>query len=465
MAATTPLCILDQDRKTGDLVSAFLTYKGYAATILESGDGFFDTPLPSGALILLADLKSLKLASPEPFRRLWQGDPRLVLIVYSDPAGLKGVPQDERALSLSKPLNLDELESLVQRAVEYQKSQGHIPLQPQELYPHFFCSSIIGKSRQMMELFETIQKVAESNSTVLLHGESGTGKELAARAIHQLSGRSNRSFVPVNCAAIPVDLLESELFGHVKGSFTGAYSNRKGRFELADKGTLFLDEIGDMQGVLQSKLLRVLQSREFEPVGSTRSQKVDVRIVAASNKNLEELVANGSFREDLFYRLSVIPIVIPPLRERREDIPLLISHFQASYSQDRHRHVKGFSKDALDLLCDYDWPGNVRELENLVERMITMKDSGFITVDDLPEKYLTSSSAVKPPVVRQHFSPVQVQLSEAGVCLNSLVEAFENSLILQALELTGGNKKEAAALLNLKRTTLIEKIKKRNLQG
>jgi transcriptional regulator with PAS, ATPase and Fis domain len=228
---------------------------------------------------------------------------------------------------------------------------------------------------------------------------------------------------------------------------------------MADKGTLFLDEIGDMKAALQVKLLRVLQTREFEPVGSTKSQKVDVRIIAATNKNLEEMVASKDFREDLFYRLSVIPICIPPLRERRDDIPLLIHNFLTVFNADRRYSVKGFSREALDILCNYDWPGNVRELENLVERLVILKNSGFITPDDLPEKYLSGNALrFQTPILPD----VEVFPPE-GICLNSAVDLFENRLILQALARTGGNKKEAAALLNLKRTTLIEKLKKKNL--
>jgi transcriptional regulator with PAS, ATPase and Fis domain len=227
---------------------------------------------------------------------------------------------------------------------------------------------------------------------------------------------------------------------------------------MADKGTLFLDEIGDMKANLQVKILRVLQNREFEPVGSTRSQKVDVRIIAATNKNLEELVASKDFREDLYYRLSVIPITIPPLRDRRDDIPLLIHNFLSHFNSDKRHAVKGFSRETLGILCAYDWPGNVRELENLVERLVILKDSGFITPDDLPDKYLSGHVQMQVPEL-----PTSEELPEGGVCLNSMVDEFENRLILQALARTGGNKKEAATLLNLKRTTLIEKLKKKNL--
>jgi DNA-binding NtrC family response regulator len=455
--------IIDGDRKTRDLVSAFLTYKGYDATAFDGDIDNFDTTKASVHRILIAEIDALFLRSAGALQQLWLTNPELVVIVYGQPDAAKALPHDERLIFLPKPLILDELESVVMRALEYQALKVRDPDQAEDEYPHFLCSTIIGRSRKMLNLFEMIEKVAESSATVLIQGESGTGKELAARAIHQLSSRNNKNFVPVNCAAIPDDLLESELFGHVKGSFTGAYANRIGRFEMADKGTLFLDEIGDMKATLQVKLLRVLQSKEFEPVGSTRSQKVDARIIAASNKNLDEQVATRDFREDLYYRLSVIPITIPPLRDRREDIPLLINHFQGQFSRDRRRLVKGFSRDALEMLCNYDWPGNVRELENLVERMITMKESGFITVDDLPEKYLAPRTPVRSSS-SAGASGEEQDLPPEGICLNSAVDVFENNLILQALQRSNGNKKEAASLLNLKRTTLIEKLKKKNLQ-
>jgi DNA-binding NtrC family response regulator len=464
MTDRNSLCVLDGDSKTRDLVSAFLTYKGYDTTLLDKHANVFDTFSAASHPVLIAEIESLVSYSKEMLQQIWQVDPKLVVIVYGQPDAARTLPHDERLIFLPQPLNLDELENVVVRALEYQALKVRVPAQPVDEYPHFLCSTIIGRSRQMFNLFEMIEKVAESSATVLIQGESGTGKELAARAIHQLSNRSGKNFVPVNCAAIPDDLLESELFGHVKGSFTGAYANRIGRFEMADKGTLFLDEIGDMKAALQVKLLRVLQAKEFEPVGSTRSQKADVRIIAASNKNLDELVVSRDFREDLYYRLSVIPITIPPLRERHEDIPLLINHFQAQFNRDRRRLVKGFSREALEMLCNYDWPGNVRELENLVERMVTMKESGFITVDDLPEKYLTSRSTVSLSAAHAVSYHADQDLPSEGICLNSAVDVFENRLIIQALQRTGGNKKEAAALLNLKRTTLIEKLKKKNLQ-
>lgn len=453
------ILIADSDRKSRDLVSAFLTYQGYAVIQHENNTTIFDTIRDQQVGIVIAELSQLHSKTPDFMERARKIVPHLVLIGYGGKDEKLPHPHSEESFFfLPQPLNLDELESLVMRANEYQAMRIFDTGGDAVSHPHVLCSTIIGQSAPMRALFDMIEKVAESSATVLIQGESGTGKELAARAIHQLSDRSPRNFVPVNCAAIPDDLLESELFGHVKGSFTGAYANRAGRFEMADKGTLFLDEIGDMRPNLQVKLLRVLQSREFEPVGSNKSQKVDVRIIAATNKNLEQLVVSRDFREDLYYRLSVIPITIPPLRERREDIPLLIHNFLSRFNSDRKHAVKGFSRDALDILCNYNWPGNVRELENLVERVVILKDSGFITTDDLPEKYLTGR--VQVPVAEL---TVKDELPEQGICLNSAVDSFENNLIMQALARTKGNKKEAASLLNLKRTTLIEKLKKKNL--
>jgi len=457
MRAAAKILIVDRDRKSRDLVSAFLTYQGYDVIHNEDDALIFDTIRDQRVAVIIAELTHLHTIVPDFIEQAKTLSPAPILIGY-DCTGdeLPHPPHTDSFYVLPHPLNLDELESLVMRAAE---SQAMLMQETADdgRRPHKL-SSMIGKSAPMQVLFDLIVKISESTATVLIQGESGTGKELAARAIHQLSGRSDKNFVPVNCAAIPDDLLESELFGHVKGSFTGAYANRAGRFEMADKGTLFLDEIGDMKPSLQVKILRALQSKEVEPVGSSKAQKVDVRIIAATNKDLEQLVASRDFREDLYYRLSVIPITIPPLRERREDIPLLIHSFLIRFNSDRKHAVKGFSREALDILSNYGWPGNVRELENLVERMVILKDSGLITPDDLPEKYFVSKAQAPA-------TPLQVTdgLPAGGICLNSAVDAFENNLIQQALARTKGNKKEAASLLNLKRTTLIEKLKKKNL--
>ena len=316
--------------------------------------------------------------------------------------------------------------------------------------------SLIGESKPMLAIYELIEKIADSDTTVLIQGESGTGKELVARAIHDLSNRRSQSYVPVNCAAIPDDLMESELFGHIKGAFTGAISNRTGRFEMADRGTLFLDEIGDMKLHMQVKLLRILQNRELEVVGASRSKKIDVRIIAATNQNLEKCVEEKKFREDLYYRLSVIPVFIPPLRERSDDIPLLLNNFREKFNKEKRRNVIGFDDETMGILCNFNWPGNVRELENFVERQVIIKGHGMVTLHDLPAKYLgkTTTAAQEPMIL----------LSDC-IDFNRVMNQLENRLIEQALAKSGGNKREAAALLNIKRTTFIEKLRKKKMVG
>ncbi|WP_273868639.1 sigma-54-dependent transcriptional regulator [Halobacteriovorax sp. GB3] len=322
-----------------------------------------------------------------------------------------------------------------------------------------FCG-MIGRSRVMREVFERIQKVAASDSTVLINGPSGTGKELVANAIHTLSLRKNNGNVSVNCGAIPGELLESELFGHEKGSFTGAISARKGRFEIADKGTIFLDEIGDMPLLLQVKLLRVLQNRTIERVGSTTSTAIDVRIITATHRNLEQAVMDGNFREDLYYRLNVIPIKIPALSERREDIPLLISYFLSRFVSADGRNSIEFDDEALELLLTYDWPGNVRELENLMERLVILKGGSLVRASDLPKKFLAHSSKTFAYYETENF----ISLPEQGIDLKKMLSEIEDSLITQALEKTSGNKNRASKLLSMNRTTLIEKMKKKGIQ-
>lgn len=315
----------------------------------------------------------------------------------------------------------------------------------------------------MHRVFSLIGKVAKTHSTVLVLGESGTGKELVARAIHKLSGRTGK-LVPVNCGAIPEDILESELFGHEKGAFTGAVSSKIGRFQLADNGTIFLDEIGEMSPKLQVKLLRVLQERVVEPVGSTRSMEVNVRVIAATNKDLREEVRAGRFREDLYYRLQVVPVELPPLRAREDDIALLSKYFLERAAAQAGFSALRISADAMDRLKQYSWPGNVRELENLMERVAILADGTELKCSDLPE-YLNAHTPGRAPLA---FNSNALQgsmqtIPEDGLDFNKMVDNFENRLIGLALEKTGGNKKAAAKLLRLNRTTLVEKIKKKGL--
>jgi len=358
---------------------------------------------------------------------------------------------------ITKPFNMEELLSLTEKALTHKKLQQENQQLRTELHKKYQFDQIIGKSEGINAVLSLVERVSDSDSTVLVTGESGTGKELIARAVHYNSNRAGQPFVAINCGAIPSELLESELFGHVKGAFTGAIANRIGRFEMADGGTIFLDEIGDLEPALQVKLLRVLQERSFEPVGSTKTIQANVRVITATNKNLEDQVAAGRFREDLFYRLNVIPIAIPALRERRTDIPLLFSHFMEQFNRTKGRKLSGVAADAMECLSNYGWPGNIRELENLVERLAILKGHGQIEINDLPAKYrsLPANNSSQTNVF---------ELPDEGLDFNTAVDQFENNLILRALEKTGWNRNQAALLLRLNRTTLVEKIKKKALR-
>ena len=305
----------------------------------------------------------------------------------------------------------------------------------------------------MEKILSICQRVAATDSTVLIMGESGTGKELIARYVHTNSRRAANPFIAVNCGAIPPDLLESEMFGHERGAFTGAVGSRMGLFQLANGGTIFLDEITEMGANLQVKLLRVLQEREIRPVGADRTIKIDVRVIAATNRDLTTEVEKGRFREDLFYRLQVIPIVIPPLRERRSDIPLLVQHFLEKHNAQRPSQPTRIGDDAMVHLWEYDWPGNVRELENLIERMVVLSDDGAIRVENLPPNIRSFISDKKIP---------RPTLTDEGIDLNQAVEEFEYRLIDEALRRTKGNKQAAARLLGLKRTTLVAKLRRKS---
>ncbi len=310
---------------------------------------------------------------------------------------------------------------------------------------------MIGQHPVLERVRSLIRKIAATDATVLVEGESGTGKEVVARMLHAGSSRAQHPFVAVNCGAIPAELLESEMFGHERGAFTGALGSRPGLFQLAHRGTIFLDEIGEMSAGLQVKLLRVLQEREVRPVGSDRSVKVDVRIIAATNKDLQAEVASGRFREDLYYRLNVVPVTLPPLRERRSDIPLLVEHFLAKHV-DRHRHTAlSITDDAMVRLWEHSWPGNVRELENLIERVVILAENEAVEVSDLPASLRARRSPSNAPTLK---------IEEWGGDLHTVVKNFELGLIADAMSRTGGNKRAAAVLLGVNRTTLIDKLRR-----
>jgi len=353
---------------------------------------------------------------------------------------------------LTKPFKLVELPVMVRKGLKERHLRFENQYLRKQLDERYGFDNIIGTGRGMKRIFELVETIAGLTSTVLIQGETGTGKELIAKAIHFNSQRKDQKMVSINCGAIPENLLESELFGHVKGAFTGAVQTRIGRFEQANGGTIFLDEIGNMPLALQVKLLRVLQEREFERVGGNSTVKVDVRIIAATSSNLEQTVKDGTFREDLYYRLNVIPIDLPPLRERREDIPLLVQRFIEHFCETHKLDLKTISPHVLKVLMAYDWPGNVRQLENIVERMVALTaNRPAILPADLPGEIQNRDSL--------NFVPL-IEIPEGGISFQDVVTDMERELIVQSLRKTNGNKKLAAKLLNLKRTTLIEKIKR-----
>jgi len=353
---------------------------------------------------------------------------------------------------LQKPFQLDELVMRVQKGLQERKLESENNLLRSELHEKYQSSSLVGSSHTMQQIYRMATLVADKTSTILITGETGTGKELVARAIHYGGPRKNQPMVCVNCGAIPSSLLEDELFGHVKGAFTGAHQHRIGRFEQANHGTLFLDEVGNMPPDLQVKLLRVLQEREFQKVGGTNPIKVEVRIIAATNVDLQERVKKGEFRDDLYYRLNVIPILIPPLRQRREDIPLLVSHFVKKFCVEQHQPLKQVSHAAMKQLVTFDWPGNVRQIENAVEMAVALSgDRPLLDLADFP---------AVGSVGTDEFDLQMIRIPEDGIDFNTVVSDLERKLILCSLEVTGHNKKKAASLLRLKRTTFVEKFKR-----
>jgi DNA-binding NtrC family response regulator len=382
--------------------------------------------------------------------------PEIIAIVITGYGGVREAVEVTRRGAegfITKPFQFEELRHELTTAIERRRLRAENAYLRAQLRDRYRIDGMIGRTPVMMKLFELLETVAATSSTVLITGETGTGKELAARGIHDASPRRGQRFVAINCSAIPETLLEAELFGHVRGAFTGAVANRQGRIEQANRGTLFLDEVGTMSPALQAKLLRVLQAREFERVGDSQTVRVDVRVIAATNSDLSRMVEQGAFREDLYYRLNVIPVRLPSLRERRADIPLLAQHFLDRFSAgDQARGKVTLSQEAQQSLMAFDWPGNVRQLENAVERAFALSPGrAQIEVGDLPEEIRRSA----PPARMDDEA-----LPETGVMLDAELARYELARIRQALDRTNGNKRRAAELLGLKRTTLIEKLKR-----
>jgi DNA-binding NtrC family response regulator len=451
------ILIVDDDREILEVIAEILRQAGYDVDQAEDGrvairrieDDFYD--------LVITDLNLPKVDGMKVLQYVVDQSPDTMCIILTGYGTIKSSVEAIKMGAfdyISKPVKSDEILIVVEKALKFRQLERENILLKQQLRKKYRFENFIGDSKPIQKVFELIEKVADTDSTVLITGESGTGKELIAKAIHYNSNRRDNPMVVINCGAIPEELLESELFGHEKGAFTGAHKMRVGRFELANGGTIFLDEIGDMSPNLQVKLLRVLQEQKFERVGGTRTLEIDVRIIAATNKNLINAVTKGSFREDLFYRLNVIPVKVPPLRIRKSDIPLLVDFFLKKFNKQKRKRIEGLAPEALDTLTAYGWPGNVRELENLIERLVILANGDVIDMDDVPE-------SIKGKTAR--MESLDVKIPKDGIVFDHAVEEYEKKLILQALSETNWVKTKAAKLLNINRTTLIEKMKKKNL--
>ncbi|HXW06566.1 MAG TPA: sigma-54 dependent transcriptional regulator [Vicinamibacterales bacterium] len=449
------LLIVDDERALREAIAERLADHGFLVEQADNGERALERLGEFAFDILITDLRLPGVDGRHVLDAALERYPEIIAIVITGFGTVKDAVdaiKQGAADFITKPFQFDALLHVLTSALEQRRLKSENAYLRSQLEHRYRLDGLVGRSGVMRDLFSLLEIIAATSSTVLITGETGTGKELAARAIHHNSARRLNRFVAINCSAIPETLLEAELFGHVRGAFTGAVGTRQGRFEQAHKGTLFLDEVGTMSPALQAKLLRVLQEREFERVGDSHTIKVDVRVIAATHSDLARMVAEGTFREDLFYRLNVIPVHVPPLRERRDDIPLLVQHFLQKLAADLGRSAPGVSQEALRRLMAYPWPGNVRQLENAVERALAFSQSRpQIEIQDL-----------SPEVQNQPGSAPGADpwLPEDGLDFDRYISSVELSLIRRSLEKTNGNKRQAARLLKLKRTTLIEKLKR-----
>ena len=446
------LLVVDDEEVIRDVLQALLEREGYeVTTACDARDALDRFDAESFDLVLL-DLMLPDRPGLEVMREIRKRDPNAVVVIvtaYSSIEGAIEAMRDGAFHYIPKPFQNQEVLLTVQKGAEARRLTEENRRLRDELSKRYGLGRIVGKSEGMRKVFDLVRLAGPSRSTILVEGESGTGKELVARAIHTHSPRSGAPFVTVNSGSMPTDLLESNLFGHVRGAFTGAIANKKGLFEAAEGGSIFFDEIGTISLETQAKLLRVIQEKEFMRVGSVETQRADVRIIAATNVDLKKMVAEGRFRDDLYYRLCVITIPIPPLRDRREDIPLLAEHFVRLYASENEKSIGGLAPEAMRALLDHDWPGNVRELENAIERAVVLCPGGTIDVDLLPET-----------VLQPDRNELPVRLPENGGTYKDLIEDYERRLVRTALRRTGGVQKRAAELLKVKPTTLHEIIKR-----
>ncbi len=456
------LLLVEDELALREVTAERLAEHGYDVVQCGSGEEALEHLADFAFDVLVTDLRLPGIDGGAVMQTALEQYPDIVGVVVTGYGTVKdAVDAIKRGASdfITKPFQFDHLLHILSSALEQRRLRSENAYLRSQLQDRYRFEGIVGRSDAMRRLFGMLETVAGTSSTILVTGETGTGKELVARAIHHNSPRRNHRFVALNCGAIPETLLEAELFGHVRGAFTGAVSTRQGRLEQADRGTLFLDEVGTMSAGLQAKLLRALQERAFERIGDNQSVRVDVRVIAATNSDLEQMVEEGTFREDLFYRLNVIPIRLPPLRERREDIPLLVQDFlhKLGSELDPARSDVIFSQEAMRRMMAFRWPGNVRQLENMIERMLILTSGRpQIDIEDLPPELNGDQAEIgNAPTV----------LPEAGLDLTQHLRDTERSLIRSSLERTGGNKQQAARLLNIKRTTLLEKAKRLGLEG
>jgi two-component system response regulator PilR (NtrC family) len=456
MASKGLIHIIDDEPIIHEVLGDLLTSEGYEVEISPNGEQALEK-LPSDEFdLFLLDLLMPGMDGIQVLHHIKKAKPRAIIIIITAYASVESAISAMKSGAydyIQKPFKHDELLFTVERALEHKKLQEENLRLKSDLKKKFSFENIIGNSAVMQAVFEFIKASAPTRSTILIQGESGTGKELVARAIHQNSDRLDHSFITVNSGSLPPDLLESHLFGHVRGAFTGAVSHKKGLFEAADNGTIFFDEISTINLETQAKLLRVMQEKEFMQLGGTKTIKVNVRVIAATNSELEELIRENRFREDLFYRLNVIKIELPPLRDRKEDIPLLVRHFLDIYSKENNKEILEVSDDVMEIFEIYDWPGNIRELENLIERAVVLSKTKIITKESLPPFLLDSRKS----------DGIDLQSQKENQRLKDQIHSFQKKAITDALKQAKGVQKKAAALLGVKPTTLNEMIKRLNI--
>jgi DNA-binding NtrC family response regulator len=469
MKVTEKIMILDDDPEILNLLDDMLkTRGGYDVTVHQDSRAAISDLVPGAFDLVITDLNMPDPDGMQILDHIIAHTPETLCILLT---GYGSIPGAVTAVKkgafdfITKPVGFRELLNHVESALQLSRLQKKDAARKQSGSTGYSYDDFIGESSAIKKIHSLVQKVADTDNTLLVTGASGSGKELIVRTVHQFSRRKQHPFVAVNCGAIPEALLESELFGHEKGAFTGAHKKRVGRFELAGEGTIFLDEVGEMSPLLQVKLLRVLQEKTFERVGGTQSIDVKARIIAATNKNLAEAVKEGTFREDLFYRLNVIPIHVPPLTRRSSDIPLLVDFFLKKFQKDQDTRIQSFSSEAMAALVRYDWPGNVRELENLIKRLIILCENPVVALTDLPEHFYAESDVDISDAADTHAVKGELSMLENDMNLADAVKAYETRMISHALEKSDGVKAKAARMLKIKRTTLVEKIKKHNISS